>query len=291
MGGAATKRRAPAKRPAKRAPRRDAALASVDVAAELPRSTLIPRLVQRDVDLTGCVLAESGDALVSKAIRLKQIDGLNHNAVVIGPGKDPNTWKIAEAIADGCVQRDRALSTGYIIRFDDDDVRADIARIADEHSQKGWAYDYWTIGWHACDALLWIAPVVAFAVALLWLPFSASAFFWTFFVVAPLLHPLFRIGRWLCTKQDRNDRKICSEMTIDILCEAGVNPPERLLPTPLYRPTPIDVTRWLMGRADWRSTLTPDPDTAPSPVWAAAKTAAGVHYSSKHPGATNVPED
>jgi hypothetical protein len=286
MGGATTGRATRAKRTTAKSD----GLEAVDVVAELPRSTLIPRLVPRDVDLTGCVLAESGDALVSKAIRLKQIDGLNHNAVVIGPGGEPNTWRIAEAIAAGCIQRDRPLSTGYIIRFDDDAVRAAIADAADDQSQRGWKYDYWTIGWHACDALLWLGPLVAFVVAALWLPFSSRAYLWAF-LVGLALHPIFRAGRWLCKQQDRDDRKICSELTIGILRQAGVQPPERLFPNSRYRPTPIDVTRWLMGRADWRSTLTPDPDTGPSALWAAAKEAAGVHYSIKTPGETTPPDD
>ncbi len=54
---------------------------------EPERRTLIPANVDTTEDLSGCILAESGRAFVSLAIRLKQIDGLNHNAVVVRPGR------------------------------------------------------------------------------------------------------------------------------------------------------------------------------------------------------------
>lgn len=207
-------------------------------------------------DLAGCVVAESSDALVSRLIRLKQLDGLNHNAVIVGraPSDDDGKWLVAEAVACGCVIRSRNLSRGYLIRFEDDDLRRAIALQARSLGEKGWAYDYGTIAWHAFDAAAWLLPALAVLTALLAIP-KGCRWVMAALAAAPVSNVLARGLRRLAGSFDSDTRMICSEFTIEILEAAGVRmPPELLQPAKRkYRPTPIDLTRWLLGRQDWSS--------------------------------------
>jgi hypothetical protein len=202
-------------------------------------------------DLTGCVLAESGSALVSKLIRLKQIDGLNHNAVVVGPAPDgTGEWMITEAIAEGCVISRRRLSVGYVIRFDDTEVRRRIADSARAWGEKGYKYDYSTIAWHVLDFLVWALPTLI-AVAAVPTVFSSRLAAGIVLLVAVVANPALRLIRWFIARMNSATKMICSELTLAILTEADVTPPTYLLRSKDYTPTPIDVTRWLMGRNNW----------------------------------------
>ncbi len=226
-----------------------------------------------ELDLSGCVLAVSHTALASLAIRLKQIDGLNHNAVIVGPSHEhPGQWRVTEAIADGCVTRTRALPRGYIIRFEDEGLRKRISDAAEELGDKEWGYDYASIVWHMCDFGLWAVPA-ATATAATWRAASHRRGAKTLALLAIAINPVLRVARGLVGRFDKDDRKICSELTIEILDDAGVDLPPWLRPRPdsSYRPTPIDLTRWLLGRDDW--------DHQPSTTWSWIKRIVGVHYS------------
>jgi hypothetical protein len=65
---------------------------------------------------------------------------------------------------------------------------------------------------------------------------------------------------------------ICSELTLAILNDAQIATPAYLDRKLDYKPTPIDVTRWLLGRYNWRDA---DPT---GPVLRGVKKALGVHY-------------
>jgi hypothetical protein len=225
------------------------------------------------LDLTGCVLAESSNAVVSLLIRLKQVDGLNHNAVVVGPGQADGEWRVLEAIARGCVVRPRRLSTGYVIRFDDDGLRARIAEQADRAGSRGWRYDWASIAFHASDFFVWAAPV-GLLVATLALALAGGPWWWTL-AGAVAANLAFRLVRRVLP--DATDRKICSELLLEVLAAAGVPIPDELATAQAYKATPIDVTRWLLGRADWGG---------PGPVtwWTRFKRVLGVRYSVKNPG-------
>jgi hypothetical protein len=71
--------------------------------------------------------------------------------------------------------------------------------------------------------------------------------------MAPLSNVIARLLRRLMGSFDSDERKICSEFTIEILVAAGVTLPDELVRPAVrqYRPTPIDLTRWLLGRQDW----------------------------------------
>lgn len=225
------------------------------------------------LDLTGAVLAESANAPVSLAIRLKQLDGLNHNAVVVGRGEVDGEWRILEAIARGCVVRERRLSTGYVIWFEDPAVRDRIATTGDDLGGRGWKYDWWSIAFHVGDFLVWFAPVVL-AVASVVTAVAGGP--WAVLAVAAVATNL--VVRGLkALLPDSPTRKICSELLLDVLRGAGVPVPDELGTDHQYKPTPIDVTRWLLGRADWGG---PKPPT----FWTRLKRLLGVRYSTKNPG-------
>lgn len=225
-----------------------------------------------EIDLTGCVLAVSSTSLSSMAIRLKQVDGLNHNAVVTGRStSDPTKWKVTEATGRGCKTADRHIPRGYVIRFDDADTRRRIAEAAMELGDRGWGYDYMSIAWHLCDFGVWAVPCSVGGIAL-WRAVRRRDSARTLAVGALALNPTLRLARLVIGRFDRTDRKICSELTIDILRQAEVPIPAWLArgSDSRYRPTPIDLTRWLLGRDDW--------DQSPSRAWRLVKIIAGVHY-------------
>ena len=226
------------------------------------------------LDLTGCVLAESATAVVSLLIRLKQIDGLNHNAVVVGRGQRDGEWRILEAIARGCIIRERRLATGYVIRFDDDGLRDRIAKVADDVPSRNWRYDWWSIAFHVADFAIWAVPVVAVVTAAV-LAVVGSGAWWVALAVAVGANLVLRVAKQALP--DRADRKICSELLLTVLGEAGVPVPAELGTDDAYKPTPIDVTRWLLGRADWGGPKPPS-------MWTRIKRFLGVRYSTKNPG-------